>query len=85
MDLIYLKFNRMEELEMKKILEQRKREKEEDKQARLKVKQLIEADRLARKGISPDSIQKVETAPATKTPVVTAPPKDYAQTRIQVF
>lgn len=41
--------SRMEELEMKKILEQRKREKQEEKDARDRVKAQIEADRAARK------------------------------------
>lgn len=76
----------MEELEMKKILELRKREKEEEKQARLRVKQLIEADKLARKGITPDNIaNKVEPPPEVKAPIVIATPKDYTQTRIQVI
>lgn len=77
---------RMEELEMKKIIEQRKREKEEDKLARQRVKELIESDRLARKGMSADSNQiKPNAAPAaTPTPVPIVTPKEYTQTKIQV-
>lgn len=76
---------KMEEQEMKKIVEQRKREKEEERQARLRVKQLIEADKLARKGITPDNVAStVVAAPEVKAPVVSAPPKDYSQTRIQI-
>ena len=76
----------MEEQEMKKIVEQRKREKEEEKQARLRVKQLIEADKLARKGITPENKSNpVAPISEVKTPVVNATPKDYTQTRIQVL
>lgn len=75
----------MEELEMKKILDLRKREKEEERQARIRVKRLIEDDKLARKGIDPDSVQKVEVASEVKTPAVIATPKDYTSTKIQVI
>ncbi len=78
----------MEELEMKKMIEQRKREKEEERQARLRVKQLIEADKLARKGKQADANQlPVENVPVPVTapaPVTNVAPKDYTQTKIQV-
>lgn len=68
---------------MKKILEQRKREKEEERLARLRVKQLIEADKLARKGITADQVKPEVTPTPAPTPVAVTP-KDYSQTRIQV-
>lgn len=75
----------MEELEMKKIMEQRKREKEEEKQARNRVKQLIEADKLARKnkqaGEAPAAAPPVTVIPS---PTVSVTPKDYTETKIQV-
>lgn len=40
---------KMEEMEMKKIVDQRKREKEDEKLARNRVKAQIEADKAARK------------------------------------
>lgn len=75
----------MEELEMKKIIEQRKREKEEDRLARQRVKDLIEADRKARRGISADSDQvKVVDEPKTIPVPSPAASKEYTHTKIQV-
>lgn len=70
---------------MKKILDERKREKAEEKAARDRVRAQIEADKAARK-------ERAEGKPATKTPeapkptasVVATPPKDYKQTKIQI-
>lgn len=80
---------RKEELEMKKLIEQRKREKEEEKQARLRVKRLIEADKLARKGINAESNESIVKNTAISEPtlaatIVNSTPKDYSQTKIQV-
>ncbi|XP_073844010.1 UBX domain-containing protein 1-B [Musca autumnalis] len=82
---------RVEELEMKKIIEQRKREKAEEKAARERVKAQIEADKARRKAS--------QTSPTAETPVasssvsstttntdvsVKSPPKEYKETRIQI-
>ncbi|XP_015598562.1 UBX domain-containing protein 1 isoform X2 [Cephus cinctus] len=80
---------KLEELEMKKLLEQRKREKEEEKLARQRVKAQIEADKAARKakamGTSP---QAPLTAPvpstASSTSLVSTPRKDYTETKLQI-
>lgn len=81
---MFILLTRMEELEMKKILDQRKREKEEERQARLRVKQLIESDKLARKGITAEQVKPIVTPTPAPAPV-NAAPKDYSQTRIQVY
>ncbi|CAD7002985.1 UBX domain-containing protein 1 [Ceratitis capitata] len=81
---------RMEELEMKKIVDQRKREKAEEKAARERVRAQIEADKAARKAreqkqtdqVSPVTSPTLPTAASTSS--VKTPPKDYTQTRIQV-
>lgn len=85
---------RMEEMEMKKIVEQRKREKEEEKKARERVRAQIEADKAARKArdqgpTSPQSAVSSTTTnavPAAAAPATSPkqPPKDYTNTRIQV-
>jgi len=67
---------------MKKIIEQRKREKEEERLARQRVKELIEADKLARKGIKSEPSNPV--TPPVQTPVTSSTPKDYTHTKIQV-
>ncbi|XP_011195795.2 UBX domain-containing protein 1 [Zeugodacus cucurbitae] len=81
---------RMEELEMKKIVDQRKREKAEEKAARDRVRAQIEADKAARKAREQN---QAEPASPVTSPTVTSPaststvkvsPKDYTQTRIQV-
>lgn len=76
---------KMEELEMKKIIEQRKREKEEDRLARQRVKDLIEADRKARRGISADSDQaKLVNEPKTDPILSPVASKEYTHTKIQI-
>lgn len=72
----------MEELEMKKIIEQRKREKEEERLARQRVKDLIEADKLARKGIKSEPTKPI--IPPSPSPVQSSASKDYTHTKIQV-
>jgi hypothetical protein len=85
---------RLEEDEMKKLVEQHKREKLEEKMARQRVKDQIEQDKLARRakfGISSptDGMQQPPTTAAAdqtlqQPSVATQPSKDYAQTRLQV-
>ncbi|XP_061390495.1 UBX domain-containing protein 1 [Musca vetustissima] len=81
---------RAEELEMKKIIEQRKREKAEEKAARERVKAQIEADKARRK--ASQTSPTAETTPVasssvsstTTTADVKSPPKEYKETRIQI-
>ncbi|XP_053952779.1 UBX domain-containing protein 1 [Anastrepha ludens] len=81
---------RMEELEMKKIVDQRKREKAEEKAARERVRSQIEADKAARKAREQNQTEQPSpaTSPtlpaATSTTTARSAPKDYTQTRIQV-
>ncbi|KAH8402843.1 hypothetical protein KR222_002661 [Zaprionus bogoriensis] len=86
---------RMEEIEMKKIVDQRKREKEEEKAARDRVRAQIEADKAARKArelkqspggtLLSDAVPSVSsTTTATSPTAVKSPPRDYTETRIQV-
>ncbi|EDW70651.1 UBX domain-containing protein 1 [Drosophila virilis] len=84
---------RMEEIEMKKIVDQRKREKEEEKAARDRVRAQIEADKAARKaraeqsspGKPSDAVPSVSSTTTATTPTgVKSPPRDYTETRIQV-
>lgn len=83
---------KMEEDEMKKIVDQRKREKEEEKLARQRVRDLIEADKAARKarnsGIpieSPTPIPSSSTQkPSPLTNTISTPQKDYKESRIQI-
>lgn len=81
---------RLEDEEIKKIVEQRKREKEEEKRARDRVKAQIEADKAARRAkfggevnaiVKPAEVQPSQPAQSN---VVPTQPKDYTQTRIQV-
>ncbi|KAH8278297.1 hypothetical protein KR044_010186 [Drosophila immigrans] len=85
---------RMEEIEMKKIVDQRKREKEEEKAARDRVRAQIEADKAARKARelkdSPAQLSEAVASVSSTTTSVTSPssvkspPRDYTETRIQV-
>lgn len=80
----------MEEQEIKKLAELRRKEKEDDRKARERVRAQIEADKAARKA-------KAEAAQGgTPTPIVVAPPvavpvkpasapKDYTEARLQVW
>lgn len=80
---------RMEELEMKKIMDQRKREKEDEKRARDRVRAQIECDKAARK-----ARMAAEAGLPVVTPVVVAPPVatssspkspvEYSKTKIQI-
>ncbi|XP_064101629.1 UBX domain-containing protein 1-like isoform X2 [Macrobrachium nipponense] len=86
----------MQEIEIRRAAEERRRDKLEDKLARQKVKEQIERDRLARKEMFPD---KAETSEAKAQPVATqstkststpaAPAqsgqkKEYTTTRLQI-
>ncbi|XP_053399394.1 UBX domain-containing protein 1-A-like [Mercenaria mercenaria] len=83
---------KMAELEMKKIAEQRRRDKMEEKMARQKVKEQIEKDK--RERAAKFAKQSQETAPATvSTPAANTPAtqtaapvekKDYTETRLQI-
>ncbi|XP_063699621.1 UBX domain-containing protein 1-B [Culicoides brevitarsis] len=80
---------KIEEDEMKKLVAQRKREKEEERLLREKVKAQIEADRQARK--LRDAKEAGQALPVQSPPPVVSPPtgpktpaKDYTQTRIQI-
>jgi hypothetical protein len=83
---------RLEEDEMKKLVEQRKREKLEEKLARQRVREQIEQDKIARRakfGISTptDGTQQQPAAVVVEPTLRQMPPqpaKDYAQTRLQV-
>jgi len=83
----------MKEDEMKKLVEQRKREKIEDQKARQRVKDQIEADKAARRlkyggdGQQPSTAQPAAPAPSTSVPAQQAPKpqKDYSETRLQVM
>lgn len=80
----------MEDLEMKKILEQRKRDKEEDRLARERVRMQIEGDKAARRakaaGVESIEVTSPVTSPTQPTaPIVPAPKRDYNETRLQVI
>lgn len=77
---------------MKKLVEQRKREKLEEKLARQRVREQIEQDKIARRakfGITTPT-DGAQQQPATAVviptlqPMTSQPAKDYAQTRLQV-
>jgi hypothetical protein len=82
----------LEEDEMKKLVEQRKREKLEEKLARQRVREQIEQDKIARRakfgGTTPtDGTQQQSVAGPPvqqQTPPASQPAKDYVQTRLQV-
>lgn len=80
---------KMEELEMKKLIDERKRDKEEEKQARLKIKQLIEEDKLARKKAAESANAKEneqQTVTEAPKPIVsqTSSTRNYSETKIQL-
>ncbi|XP_033326607.2 UBX domain-containing protein 1 [Megalopta genalis] len=72
-----------DELETKKMLEQRKQEKEEDRLARQKIRAEIEADKAARRARA--SAQEVpQPAPPVPSSSTPAPRKDYSETKLQI-
>ena len=67
--------------------DERRREKEEEKRHRQKVKEQIELDKLARKqkfGASPQTELPPSIPVQPQIPVVPNQPKDYKETRIQI-
>lgn len=88
---IYYVRNRLEELEMQKLLEQRKREKAEEKEARQRVRAQIEADKAARraKAAAESGSQSINTTSvplsATSSSASAHHRKDYTETRLQVL
>lgn len=81
---------KLEEQEIKKLAELRRREKEDDKRARDRVRAQIEADKAARKakadaaqGIAPAATPVIPN-PVPAKPSVPAAPKDYTETRLQI-
>ncbi|KAL0102032.1 hypothetical protein PUN28_018525 [Cardiocondyla obscurior] len=81
---------KLEELEMQKLLEQRKREKAEEKEARQRVRAQIEADKAARRAKAAAESNQV-TNSTTSTPLSATPSststyhrKDYTETRLQL-
>ncbi|XP_055374803.1 UBX domain-containing protein 1 [Condylostylus longicornis] len=77
---------RLEELEMQKIVEQRKREKAEEKAARERVRAQIEADKLARKAkmAAEQNQPPPEVPPLQPTMSTQTQKKEYSNTRIQI-
>ncbi|XP_051174776.1 UBX domain-containing protein 1 [Leptopilina boulardi] len=86
---------KLEEIEMQRILEQRRREKEDDKRARQRVREQIEADKAARKAkaAGASNQQTPPTTPNAISPTVSSPieitsstavKKDYNQTKLQI-
>lgn len=74
-----------EELEMKKIVEQRRREKEEEKLARQRVRDQIEADKLARKAkFSGTNNQDIPATPPVVTSIVEKKPQNYTEVKLQI-
>ncbi|XP_025992920.1 UBX domain-containing protein 1 [Solenopsis invicta] len=80
---------KLEELEMQKLLEQRKREKAEEKEARQRVRAQIEADKAARRAkAAAENSQSVNTTSvplsATSSSASTHHRKDYTETKLQL-
>lgn len=77
----------MQDEELRKAIEQRKREKEEDMKARQRIKDQIEADRQARreKMLQQQGVEKSAPPPAAPEVAKPAVKKDYTETRIQVM
>lgn len=77
----------MQEQEMKRLAEDRRREKLEDKLARQRVKEQIERDRQARKEKDRGSqgTAAPEPKPQAATAAPSAPKKDYTEARLQVL
>jgi UBX domain-containing protein 1/4 len=65
-------------------VEERKREKAEEKAARERVRAQIEADKEARRAKAAGTVPVEPPKPAPSAAAVVSPPKDYKQTRIQI-
>lgn len=73
---------------MKKLLEQRKREKAEEKEAIQRVKAQIEADKAARRAkAAAESSQSINLSPVASSSTSTSAHhrKDYTETKLQVL
>ncbi|XP_078036479.1 UBX domain-containing protein 1 [Augochlora pura] len=72
-----------DELETKKMLEQRKQEKEDDRLARQRIRAEIEADKVARRARAnaQEIPQPAPPVPSSSTP---APKKEYNKTKLQI-
>lgn len=77
---------KQEDMEMKKLLEQRKREKEEERLARQRVRDQIEQDKLARKAKAQAETAKlpVTTVTCPITAVSTSGTKNYIEAKLQI-
>lgn len=77
----------MQELEMKRLADERKKDKMEDKLARQKVKDQIERDRQARreKDRGSQAAGTPDPKPQPTAAAQPAPKKDYTQARLQVL
>lgn len=74
-----------DELEMKKIVEQRKREKEEEKMARQRVRDQIEQDKLARKAKFSGATKAEPVSSPVIEPTVTKPASNsYSEVKLQI-
>ncbi|XP_019766588.1 UBX domain-containing protein 1 [Dendroctonus ponderosae] len=73
---------RHDELEMKKIIEQRRREKEDELKAKQRVREQIQADKLARK--AKQAGQPQEAAPTPPVLADKRPPQDYSEVKLQI-
>ncbi|KZC09019.1 PREDICTED: UBX domain-containing protein 1 [Dufourea novaeangliae] len=73
-----------EELETKKMLEQRRHEKEQEKLARERVKAQIEADRAARRAKAGDEQPVIKQTPPEPSSSTTHTKKNYSETRLQI-
>lgn len=75
-----------DELEMKKIVEQRKREKEEEKLARQRVREQIEQDKLARKAKfgGGTNAEPVLSSPIVEPTVLKPTTNNYSEVKLQI-
>lgn len=75
---------RLKELEMQKLLDERKREKEEEKLARERVRAQIEADKAARRAKA-ESEKAPKESPSVTSSCTVLHRKDYSETKLQVI
>ncbi|CAG9826800.1 unnamed protein product [Diabrotica balteata] len=75
---------RHEEVEMKKIIDQRKREKEEERLAKQRIREQIEQDKLARKAKFSNQPEVVTPAAPVVTPTPAKPQVNYSEVKLQI-
>lgn len=78
---------RHDEIEMKKILDQRKRDKEEEKRVLQKVREQIAKDKEDREvkfGMTSDPVEATPAPVLAPQPTFTAPTAEYTETKLQV-